>query len=335
MKRGLHPIFSSVGIGALAGFASAALYVGSATGSPLGLLLSFFTVLPHFVAGLGWGLPAAVTACVVSSAGLALSGNADVGGIFFLTIAAPAALLCHLSLLARPSELPETGGPVDPDKREWYPAGRLALWLAALAVIIFFALEAFVSGFDGGLRGTVVHALNELAPDDGDLRRTLMANFPGLKWDQVVHMIATMVPAAAGISWQLMMVCNGLLAETILTASHRALRPSFAPGALTLPRPYTALMGLALVLALMGGQIGFMGGTVAAYLYVPYFFLGLTVVHAIPVRGAGRALMLALFYFLILVMGRLAIAVGLLGLVEQWTGLRARFEAAKAAREDK
>lgn len=335
MARGLHPIVPPVGIGALAGFASAALYVGSATGSPLGLLLSFFAVLPHFVAGLGWGLPAALTACVVSSAGLALTIGQDVGGIFFLTIAAPAALLSHLCLLARPSELPETGGPVEPDNREWYPAGRLALWLAGIAVTIFLLLEAFVSGFEGGLRGTVIHALNLIAPEGGELQRQLMARFPGVKWDQILHAMATMVPAAAGVSWQFMMVCHALLAQTILSASRRALRPSFAPASLTLPRAYTALVTLALLLTFMGGQVGFMAGTIAAYLYVPYFFLGLTVVHAIPVRGAGRALMLALFYFLILVEGPLAIAVGLLGLVEQWTGLRARFEAARAAREDK
>ena len=82
------------------------------------------------------------------------------------------------------------------------------------------------------------------------------------------------------------------------------------------------------------GEMGYMGATLASFLFVPYFFLGLSVVHAIPLAGPGRYALLGLFYFLLLLLAWPAIPVGLLGLWEQWSGLRAKLKGGPG-REDK
>jgi hypothetical protein len=58
------------------------------------------------------------------------------------------------------------------------------------------------------------------------------------------------------------------------------------------------------------------------------------VVHAIPLKGPGRFALLGLFYFLLLLQAWPAILVGILGLLEQWSGLRARISRSPG-REDK
>ena len=339
----LHPVLPSVLVGILAGLASALIYAGPVQGSAFSLLLSFFTMLPLFVAGIGWGLAASASATVTSCAGLMMTAHgpwiaADsvtLGGFFFATMAAPAALMSHLTLLARPGDpLPEAGGPPNPDHWEWFPLGWIALWVAALSVALFIGLDWFVTGPDGGIKAYFVRELAEF-PDGSEARRLLMTYFPGASWAEVSRLLSSVLPSLIGVSWQFMVVINGILAEQILRASNRAIRPRFEFARMVLPRFLTAAIAIALVFALIDSSVAFIAGTVAALLFVPYFFLGLTVVHAIPARGAGRVALLALFYCLLMFVGWLSLVVGLLGLVEQWVDLRARFMGTTAAaRED-
>ena len=55
----------SIGIGALAGMASALLAIGVASESGLAIALYFLAPLPIFIAALGWGLGGALAAGAV------------------------------------------------------------------------------------------------------------------------------------------------------------------------------------------------------------------------------------------------------------------------------
>src|SRR5262249_21162592 len=145
--------------------------------------------------------------------------------------------------------------------------------------------------------------LNKLAPAGSQQQADLLTWFEGWSWDQILHFLVNIMPAASGTSWQIMLVANALLAQTVLRISTRAIRPCFDLADLSLPRSLAGIFAGALIIAFAGGQVGFLAGTVAALVFVPYFFLGLSVVHAIPARGAGRTIMLALFYFPIFVQG--------------------------------
>src|SRR5262245_14103130 len=117
------PYVLLIGLGS--GFASALLFYSAAQGGGgLGLLLFCLTPLPPMLAGLGWGwLPAAVGGAAGSVAMAAIAG-APLGLAYFVAVGLPATLVAYLAYLSRPS-------PYEPDKREWYPLGRL---LAALSL---------------------------------------------------------------------------------------------------------------------------------------------------------------------------------------------------------
>ena len=78
------PSFLPIGLGA--GLAAAVLFASAVLGqSVLGLLLLLIVPLPKFLAGLGWGWPAALTAAV--SATVLVAIVAWVGKVFVLAIA--------------------------------------------------------------------------------------------------------------------------------------------------------------------------------------------------------------------------------------------------------
>ena len=69
----------------------------------------------------------------------------------------------------------------------------------------------------------------------------------------------------------------------------------------------------------------YIGRNLALVLAVPYFFLGLAIVHSAARRMAMAGLLLVTFYFVIVISGWAALVVVGIGLFEQWIGLRNRF----------
>ena len=91
--------------------------------------------LPLFLAGLTHGLPAVVIAGAVGTLISALNGLLS-GGIYLVTFAAPAVLVVRQALLARPATEASANAEVHGDL-EWYPAGRLVVWLVGWALGLF------------------------------------------------------------------------------------------------------------------------------------------------------------------------------------------------------
>ncbi len=93
--------------------------------------------------------------------------------------------------------------------------------------------------------------------------------------------------------------------------------------------------------ALLGpGELEYIGRNLVIILAVPFFFLGLAVIHALARRAVPMAMLLAVFYFvfygLLLFTGWAAMmAVAAIGLIEQWGGgLRRRFADSDENREN-
>ncbi len=120
--------FLLAGIGA--GLVSALLFAVVITGSPLGLLLSQLAPLPVFVAALGWNHRAGLAAAVSGGAVLGLALALPAGLAFAIGIALPAWIVAYMSLLGRQDERGEM---------EWYPLGRLMLWMVGTAALVTLA----------------------------------------------------------------------------------------------------------------------------------------------------------------------------------------------------
>ncbi len=120
-------------IGVAGGLISALLFYSAGRGTMgVSLLLFFLTPLPSLIAGLGWGLLAALAAAIAGAVAMAMAVSPTFALGFLLALGVPVAILVHLTYLARPR--PEPLAP------EWYSIGRLvaalSLYGAALPILV-------------------------------------------------------------------------------------------------------------------------------------------------------------------------------------------------------
>ena len=273
-------------------------------------LLVYLAPLPLFLVGLSSGVAATAVAGVSGVAVAGLMGGAAAAGIYGVVHGLPAWLVTRHALAKAPAP---AGGAV-----AWAPPGEALAALGLLAAGALVLAAVGVWGADASLREGIETYLNatfaELAPDISAADRTRAA-----------ARIAPWLPGAIGGSWILMVTANAALAQWLLTRSGRALRPTPAYATLALPdRLSFAIVGAAAAALLLPGDLRYTGRNLVLILAVPFFLLGLTVVHtAIRRLPMGRPLLVAAYFTMAL--SSLAMgAVAILGLGEQWIGLRSR-----------
>src|SRR5580704_14040034 len=125
-----------------AGCASALMFASIISGALISLLLFYLAPLPLMVAALGWGPLSATIGGIAAACGLGVIFGLPYCIAFAVTVALPAWWLGHLALLGRPVTHGVGSGngaaPVPPDL-EWYPVGRILLWIAGFAVLTTMA----------------------------------------------------------------------------------------------------------------------------------------------------------------------------------------------------
>jgi hypothetical protein len=301
-----------VGLGA--GAASALLFASVASGSPLSILLFYLAPLPILIAAIGWSHWAALLAALAAALGL----TAAFGNVFFLFaflvgVGLPAWWLGYLALLARADE----NGNV-----EWYPAGRLVLWCAAIAAgMVIIAIPNFgldEEQFRSGLR----RGFERVLRDQGRGSSGFDVNSDTGK--RLIDLLVIIMPLAAAVLATLTSSMNLYLAGRIVKVSGRLKRPW--PDLTELRFPLAAHLSFAgaLVLSFMPGLVGTMGGIVASALIMAYAILGFSVLHAITRNVGGRAFILSGAYLAALVIGWPVLAMTLLGLADAIFDFRKR-----------
>jgi hypothetical protein len=138
-----------------------------------------------------------------------------------------------------------------------------------------------------------------------------------------------------GTSWVVMAAVNASIAMAILTRAKRLERPKTKLADLSLPDWMSWFLIAAAAMALLGqGELEFFGRNLALILAVPFFFLGLGVVHDLARQIAFPGVLLTAFYLIMFLSGWIAMAIIAAGLLEQWVGLRRRFRNPGASRND-
>lgn len=313
-------------IGSLAGIASAVLVLTAASGS-LGILLGYLAPLPLFFAGLTHGVTAVGIAGAVGTLVSGFNGLLA-GSVYLATFAAPVALVVRQALLARPATEASAGADVS-DGLEWYPVGRLVLWLAGWSLGLFAVALLLTADREGGLpellQPLLTQFLSVMQQDAGQ----------GADLEAMARRLALLMPAVFGVSWLVMMTINGTLAQGMAVLLKQNRRPTPLYRSFTLSRPLAvALVAAIVAAAVLPGDVAFIGGTVAAILAFPFFLQGLAVVHGLAAKAALPGLVLAAFYAALVVAGALVgILVVILGFIEEWAGFRRRFAGAGASQE--
>ena len=299
-----HPLVLAV----LAGLASAGLFLSLVSGVPGVLLFAYFVQLPIIFTGLTLGL----TGSVVAALSAVLVNSLVAGLVATLMYAAlqagPALFLVRQALLSRLDE----GGQV-----QWFPPGLLLAQLTLMAVLAVMLAYGFYLGEPGGLQGAVERFLAVALSEFGAIPS-------GTELPPEVAGLAFLFPGVMATSWLVMVVLNGVLAQGLATRTGWQRRPAPDLADLQLPWWLWPLLGLAALFSLFGGGLGFLGGSLLMVLVVPYFFLGLAVLHSVARRWSHRRAALFVLYTCIVIFGWPGLIVVLLGFVEDWAHLRRR-----------
>lgn len=286
-------------------------------GVPGAVLVACLAPLPLMVVGLALGPKAAAIAAASGIAVALVIAGLAAATVFASLHALPAALLVERALA--PGSWTGNDG-----------ARAAGVALASLAVFVTVLAGAIaVIGADGGGIETAVR---------GFLDQGVALTMSGLPEDARERFVATAAPmflGLTGVSWQLLIAMNGVAAQRLVSRRGRAVRPTPEWSKLTLPDWFAwTLVGAAAISLVTSGDAQYLARNAAKILAVPYFFLGLTVVHALARRSAVKGLLLGVFYVVLVLFTLVAGAiVAGLGMIEQWVGLRERIAAPPARKE--
>ncbi len=308
-------------IGLAAGCASALMFASIISGALISLLLFYLAPLPLMVTALGWGPLSATVGGIAAAIGLGAIFGLPYCIAFALTIAVPAWWLGHLALLGRPATSGvslSSGTTPNAPAMEWYPAGRILLWIAGFAAL------------------TTAAALLTLGSDSADifgaLRRGLLRMIAGHDGSSVtaetehwVDALVTMAPAAAAVVAMMTLTLNLWLAAKITRTSGRLHRPWPDLKSAALPPMTLVALSVAIAFCFSGGLLAIMAQIGTATLMMAYALTGFAVLHTLTQAMKSRALWLSCTYAVVLVFGWPVIGMIGLGLADGFFGIRHRY----------
>lgn len=303
-----------------AGCASALMFASITSGALISLLLLYFTPLPLMVAALGWGPLAATIGGIGAATGLGAIFGLPICISFVVMMALPAWWLGHLALLGRPvadSEASDGATPAPPTM-EWYPIGRLLLWIAGFGtlstVATLLALGTDAATITETLRAALLRVLGPRGATSGD------------EIQQRIDVALMILPAAAATSAMTMLILNFWLAARITATSGRLRRSWPDLRSTELPPMTLAALSAAIAFCFSGGLLAMLAQTVTAALLMVYALIGFAVLHTLTLGLKGRGLWLACSYTVVVVSGGwLLLAMTALGIADAIFKFRQRF----------
>jgi hypothetical protein len=302
-----------------AGCASALMFASIISGAPISLVLFYLAPLPLMVAALGWGPLAATIGGIAAATGLGAIFGLPYCIAFVLMVALPAWWLGHLALLGRP--MPNTGSgngaaPAAP-ALEWYPIGRILLWIAGFAVlttmVALLTLGTDAATVTGTLKRGLLRMLgprNEGSTDD---------------FERVIDALVAIAPAAAAMVTMTTLTLNLWLGAKITATSSRLNRPWPDLKSVALPPLTLAALCVAIAFSFVGGMLAILAQIMAVALMMAYALTGFAALHTLTLALNGRALWLGITYAVVVMLVWPVVVLMILGLADAIFGLRHRF----------
>jgi hypothetical protein len=303
-----------------AGSASALMFASIVSGALISLVLFYLAPLPLMVAALGWGPLGATIGGIAAAIGLGAIFGLPYCIAFAVTVALPAWWLGHLALLGRPVHNGASSGngaaPVAPDL-EWYPVGRILLWITGFAALTTMAamltLGTDAAAITGALRAGLLRIIGpRQAASTGETER----------W---VDALVKIAPAAAAIVAMMTLTLNLWLAARITATSGRLHRPWPDLKSADLPPMTLAAFCAAIAFCFSGGLLAILAQIITAALTMGYALTGFAVLHTLTLALRSRALWLGATYAVVAVFGWPVLAIVVLGLADAIFGLRQRY----------
>ncbi|WP_169568747.1 DUF2232 domain-containing protein [Sneathiella limimaris] len=313
-----------IGIGTALGLISTLLLIFSVLGSgtPAGqvnalqtMSLMTLSVVPLFVAGLGWGLAGGISA-VVTGALVAATIIAPLFSMtYVLTCGLPVLLITRQSLLWR-----EENGKVT-----WYPTTNLVMiWVGVSILLSFMAIALLYQ--DQELRKNLITQFDLILPQLQQQGKM----FEAITAEGIVRAL----PQFFGPFWGVILLLGGILAQGVLVRFKRNIRPSPVFQDLKLPVwMAVATVGVVGFNLLFNWGDTFLGAVILA-LEIAFFLQGIAVIHKVSKGWRYRPFILTAVYLSMFLIFWLVLVVALLGLVDSWVGFREKLNGHPDLEED-
>jgi hypothetical protein len=303
-----------------AGAASALMFASIISGALISLLLLYLAPLPLMVAAIGWGPLSASIGGIAAATGLGAIFGLPYCIAFVIMVALPAWWLGHLALLGRPiaPDVPSGNGasPVPADL-EWYPVGRILLWISAsVALTIMAALLTL-----GSDAATITDAMRRGARRILDLTDPT----PVAETEQWVAALVVMAPSAAAVVEMAMLTLSLWLAAKITATSGRLHRPWPDLKSVELPPMTLAALCVAIAFCFAGGMLALLAQIVTTTLIMAYALTGFAVLHTLTLALKSRAFLLGCSYAIVVMFVWPVLLMAVVGLADAAFGFRRRY----------
>ena len=316
-------MIATIFIALAAGCASALMFASIVSGALISLLLFYLAPLPLMVAALGWGPLSATIGGIAAATGLGAIFGLPYCIAFALTVALPAWWLGHLALLGRPminSVSSGNGASAVAAGLEWYPVGRILLWISGFAAVTTMAtlltLGVDAATITGTLRRGLLQILQIIAQRDAA---------PTAESEQLIDALVTIAPAAAAIMAVTTLTLNLWLAAKITATSGRLHRPWPDLKSADLPPTTLAVLCVAIALCFTGGLLAILAQIVTATLMMAYALTGFAALHTLTLALKSRAFWLGCTYVMVVMFVWPVLAMVALGLADAIFGIRQRY----------
>ncbi len=302
----------------VAGGVSAALFtIAVAHAGSLLIFLIYLTAIPLFMSGLGAGAVAGLVASAGGTAGLFIVAPSNIGFIYAFIFAVPAIALTAMALRYRIGE---------DQKIYWYPEGYLLTSIAIYPALLFLGLVVLTSGHPGGLLAITQDALKAVT----DEVSKQLGGDEAVLVQSAMDRLAKIAPSVVGCTWMLITMISIYVAQSLLKRQGWNLRPSFVMQGLHVPTWLiyaVAITGLAGVVA--PAPFNYIGNNLSILLGIPFFFVGLAVIHAWAATTRAPMTVLVIFYLILSVIVWVGLLVALIGVLDQWMNFRLRLSRPK------
>jgi hypothetical protein len=303
-----------------AGAASALMFASIISGALISLVLFYLAPLPLMVAAMGWGPLSATIGGIAAACGLGAMFGLPYCIAFVVMVALPAWWLGHLALLGRPiANVAASSNGATPavPVLEWYPVGRILLWIAGFAVLTTMGMLLTLGTDVATITTTMQHGLLRIL--------SLSEAAPADEIEQWVAALVKIAPAAAAIFAMATLTINLWLAARITATSGRLHRPWPDLKSAALPPMTLAAMSAAIAFCFIGGLVALAAQTLVATLTMAYALIGFAVLHTVTLALRNRAIWLSCTYTIVIVFSWPLLAIAALGLADAVFGIRQRY----------
>jgi hypothetical protein len=304
-----------------AGAASALMFASIISGALISLLLFYLAPLPLMVAAMGWGPFSASIGGIAAAIGLGAIFGLPYCIAFVIMVALPAWWLGHLALLGRPilPVPPDNGAAPAATDLEWYPVGRILLWVSAFVVLTTMAALLTLGTDAATITDTLRRGLLRIL----DVTDTSPA--PTAETEQWIARLVAMAPAGAAAVEMTTLTLSFWLAAKITATSGRLHRPWPDLKSVELPPMTLAALCVAIAFSFAGGMLALLAQIVTTALMMAYALTGFAVLHTLTLALKSRAFLLGCTYAIVGMFVWPVLLMAILGLADAAFGFRRRY----------